>query len=471
MKKLKEELKYGKKGITLISLVVTIVVLLILAGISISMLVGDNGIISQAQKAKEQTEQAQKDEITGLSNLETSISEALENVYNEEKGVNAPKLASNMKLVTFNSSNNTWIEDTTQNTYSYIDTSITGNTNKSEWANAEVTVDGISSYFVWIPRYAYKITYYTDENKTIESSTPTAYGTIDVKFIKGTGKIATDGTICKYANENPDVTKNYVVHPAFTKDANYGGGWDDELSGIWIGKYEASLANKNDGSNIIPNDSNANILLSENADKTIVTKPGYRSWTYCTIGNMYTNSLAYDSNLKSHMLKNSEWGAVAYLSYSQYGRNGSEVDQDRNGQYLTGGGEGNAYITLTNLSSTGNVYGIYGLSGSTFEFVAAYLKNEDYSVAESTFTTGLSNEYSTAYDIDNEKNGYKYGDATYETSGWNQDHASFIKSVYGPFFIRGGNSYTVTNESGIFYFSDSKGEMLGSASFRLALIL
>ena len=42
MKKLKEELKYGKKGITLISLVVTIIVLLILAGVTIATLTGDN---------------------------------------------------------------------------------------------------------------------------------------------------------------------------------------------------------------------------------------------------------------------------------------------------------------------------------------------------------------------------------------------------------------------------------------------
>ena len=45
-----------KNGITLIALVVTIVVLLIISGVSISMLTGDNGIISQASKSKEETE-------------------------------------------------------------------------------------------------------------------------------------------------------------------------------------------------------------------------------------------------------------------------------------------------------------------------------------------------------------------------------------------------------------------------------
>ena len=56
-----------EKGITLIALVVTIVVLLILAGISIAMLTGDNGIISQAKKAKEATEQAKVEELVTVA--------------------------------------------------------------------------------------------------------------------------------------------------------------------------------------------------------------------------------------------------------------------------------------------------------------------------------------------------------------------------------------------------------------------
>lgn len=56
MEKVKEELKYNKKGITLISLVVTIVVLLILSGISISILTGNNGLLNQASSSKKETE-------------------------------------------------------------------------------------------------------------------------------------------------------------------------------------------------------------------------------------------------------------------------------------------------------------------------------------------------------------------------------------------------------------------------------
>lgn len=51
-----------EKGITLIALVITIVVLLILAGVNIAMLTGDNGIITQAQNAKESTDSAEEKE-------------------------------------------------------------------------------------------------------------------------------------------------------------------------------------------------------------------------------------------------------------------------------------------------------------------------------------------------------------------------------------------------------------------------
>ena len=56
-----------EKGITLIALVVTIVVLLILAGISIAMLTGENGVISQAKNAKEATEQAKVEELVTVA--------------------------------------------------------------------------------------------------------------------------------------------------------------------------------------------------------------------------------------------------------------------------------------------------------------------------------------------------------------------------------------------------------------------
>ena len=69
---MKEKLKQ-KKGITLIALVITIIVLLILAGVSIAMLTGENGILTQAQRAKEETENAAQNEAIILNEYNNTL--------------------------------------------------------------------------------------------------------------------------------------------------------------------------------------------------------------------------------------------------------------------------------------------------------------------------------------------------------------------------------------------------------------
>ena len=66
MKENKRILKRRERGITLIALVITIIVLLILAGVSISMLTGENGILTQAQTAKESVIEQAKTDILGI---------------------------------------------------------------------------------------------------------------------------------------------------------------------------------------------------------------------------------------------------------------------------------------------------------------------------------------------------------------------------------------------------------------------
>ena len=63
----------NKKGITLIALVITIIVLLILAGVTIATLTGENGILSRAQEAKEKTEEAQVNEEEILNSYENLL--------------------------------------------------------------------------------------------------------------------------------------------------------------------------------------------------------------------------------------------------------------------------------------------------------------------------------------------------------------------------------------------------------------
>lgn len=69
--------KKDAKGITLVALVVTIIILIILAGVSISLVLGDNGIVSKAKDAKQNMEVAANEEQEGLANLEVALQESL----------------------------------------------------------------------------------------------------------------------------------------------------------------------------------------------------------------------------------------------------------------------------------------------------------------------------------------------------------------------------------------------------------
>ena len=122
-------------------------------------------------------------------------------------------------------------------------------------------------------------------------------------------------------------------------------------------------------------------LIALVVTKTLQVKPGVSSWRYITIGNMYTVCKNYNSTLNSHMMKNDEWGAVAYLSKSKYGKNG-KVDINDNSSYYTGGGNGNAYVNNIKQSTTGTIYGVYDMSGGAGECVASYINNENSNLTD-----------------------------------------------------------------------------------------
>ena len=468
MKKTKNFCKKNNKnisGITLIALVITIVVLLILAGVSIAMLTGENGILTQVQRAKNETEEARIEEENRITDYEDYISQYTNGGYVETKGVNAPVLKDNMELVIYDEETGKWKENNSSSAYDYVAGNGTDDNNKSKWANARVTVDGVESYFVWIPRYAYKITYNDDNDKS-------AGGTIDVKFLVGTSDNYYDenGELQKakrVVTGHEDTTSDYYVHPAFTNNVELGG-WDSELTGIWVGKYETSLVDttdKNNITNVITDDEGTgNILLSDVENRAIAVQEGMSSWRCCTIGNMYTNAKSYAENLNSHMLKNSEWGAVAYLTHSQYGRNGTELEMN-NKNYITAMGN----IANVGQSSTGNETGIYDLRGGTTERVATYLEGGNTSNG-SSLVSEMDKKFVTVYTGESESSAYKAGDATYETSRWHEDGSYFLL-LTGPFFNRGGSCGYTVSSTGVFYYNNTLGGTGNSVNFRMCLAI
>ena len=81
-KKMKRRVYSNQTGITLIALVVTIVILLILAGVSINALFGDNGIIQKAKDAQNKMDEARNSDLNTLNDLANFI----ENYANNSSG-------------------------------------------------------------------------------------------------------------------------------------------------------------------------------------------------------------------------------------------------------------------------------------------------------------------------------------------------------------------------------------------------
>ena len=402
---------------------------------------------------------------------------------------NAPVL-SGMTPVSWTKSGDEWSEDTTAKAsyYSYK----AGNENadgiSSEWANAKNS-DG--SYFVWIPRFAYRITYYSSQSST----EPTGYydGWGQWRASDGSVRLALDTGI-----ETVEYGENkYIVHPAFCgSTVGYdNGSWDNAISGFWVAKYEMSRTGATASSE------------GTGYDTEFLSVPNVQSARGITIGNIYNVSKSYDSSNSSHLMKNSEWGAVAYLTHSQYGRNGNEIDINNSSSFITGNGGGstsasrqlgttNAYNTTrgAKASTTGNVYGVFDLSGGAWEYVAVFNCVDTTNVLSIFGWSGLtvnsySDKYATKYYnetplISGNAIIYTYGkigDATKEVnkggmyvlndnnkySNWFNDYLEFCDPG-SPFIWRGGGFFDM-EYTGVFYSGYTGGSGHNASSFRVVL--
>ena len=387
---------------------------------------------------------------------------------------NAPILTANnesMTPVKWNSSNQ--IVETTENDtewYNYTAGSGTADNTSSKWANAKTAND---SYFVWIPRYAYRITYYDSQTST----EPTGY-------YDGYGMWRASDRKLKYELESVIETveyngNKYIVHPAFQDNLEHGG-WSNKLSGIWVAKFEINGT----GTSL-----KSTFGVASTRGQNIGTE--YTSARQATYG--YTGVTDTDGNtsyMYSHMMKRSEWGAVAYLTHSAYGRNGNEITQNTSKSYYTGGASGNTgYITNVAQSTTGNTYGIYDISGGSWEYTAGFNSTDSngyFSTYGWTTATGLtvdssSTKYATRYDNDSTTfSGTlvytigKIGDAMKEVYGgtgnpdWLGDYPNFINAS-NPFFDCGGHWYDSSGYAGVFACGLCSGSGQGHHTFRTVL--
>ena len=400
-----------------------------------------------------------------------AINETKEKAYEVE-----PELAQGMIPVKFDDAGNAVVADTSSKWYDY---------EAHEWANAvlvncadsaikskyfdsnnkvlasavgkTVSMDEIMQMYVYIPRYKYQL-FNAEDGTSVEQA-------INITFESKTTAKSTG-------------TKNgeWLTHPAFT----FG---DTELAGIWVGKFETS--NTSSLPKIVPNVSSLrdmNVSHQFNTSRLMTT----------TLASTYGTS----TNDDSHMMKNMEWGAVAYLSSSIYGRytnastcieSGCEVWINNNSSYTTGcvgssvsasqASTCNAWNTATgvNASTTGNIYGIYDMSGGAYEYV---MGNYNDTIKNAGFSSMPAAKYYDKYmgtDSMGDFTKYHLGDATKETVkakyigayAWYGDSSYAVVSS-NPWVLRGGY-YGDRTEAGVFNFSSNHGDWNGATSFRVVL--
>ena len=404
----------------------------------------------------------------GGSNVGTDCIEKVENgrlkVYcitsdteleEDPTGANRPVLAEGMIPITYDGNN--WVKADEYGAYNnwydygnqkWANAVMVTSTKRETYMNADVGTtipeNDILAYFVWIPRYKYKLF-----NATYASGTSAQV--IEVTFENGT---STTGTVtCTYASNGAETCQNkangnWYTHPAFTM-INASGN-KTELKGIWVGKFETT------GSKTTP-----------------TVKPGVSALRSIDVANMYNTGKLFRSTdyitsnginqSDSHMMKNIEWGAVAYLKQSNYGLGITDITINDNSSY-TGGDSGTSYKKNTGQSTSGNITGVYDMSGGSYEYV---MGNYNKTVGKSGLTvSGVPAEHIDIYS-GTSVGASHLGDALGETAGWYSDYASFVFSS-SPWFERGGCYYD-GDDTGVFSFFIASGGYDYNGGFRVVL--
>lgn len=328
----------------------------------------------------------------------------------------------------------------------------------------------ILAFYLWIPRYKYEL-FNVDFDKIDETI-------INIKFENGT---SSTGDVKCISNEDGveecqnKRNGNWYTHPAFTFGSK-------ELEGIWVGKFETTGSETQP--TILPNMvalTNQSVLQQFDTSK---------------IFSSYVNS----KNVDSHMMKNTEWGSVAYLSQSKYGRCNLECNEiyQNNSMGITGrskgavalgeGEEDNHYLTTfgnytyddrvvdnngnvleyvdnnlgSRASTTGNITGIYDMSGGSNE----------YAMGTTIRLSNIDRKYYDLYPSSSTNESFersKLGDATGEVRGFYGDKECLVDDNK-PWSKRGCSSIG-GEKSGLFYFCSIDGNAYNHISFRSVMVV
>ena len=396
-------------------------------------------------------------------------------------------------------------------------------TNKTYQSEEIIPEEAIESYFVWIPKYRYQLwdlgEY--DELTTIDTTKvheiPIIFGDYNTSdSVEGECTTPMESG----ATGNCEVG-DYMTHPAFLSIPS---------TGFWVGKFETGYKGAT---------TTEEAQVNEIDSSKVIIKPNAYSWRGIQPASAFYTSYDYQRNLDSHMMKNTEWGAVAYLQHSKYGST-SDIRLNNHSDYITGyqanaeptcgytgeseecnkycsdGSCNSAYPNSNLASTTGNITGIFDMSGGAQELTMSTMLDQNGNIMSgrnNLYNSGFNGslgcpncdagtddstqlvdgyewpdrKYYDVYNYSSVYNAYSkriLGDATAELgpfaidgsfpSGQEKQRGSWYNNLgytnyyADPWFLR-GFLYNYGNDVSIFSYGGGRGEAVSTNSYRIVL--
>ncbi len=333
------------KGITLIALVITIIVLLILAGVTIAALSGDNGILTRAKEAKEKTEQAQKEEENTLTNMENMLNNATNFSNINMKDTNPSRaMPENVTILENDANKGIVIRDK----------------NGNEWVWVEVPKTTVFTDLTIDTTKGLTEQNYTDiKNKLITYVSTYRYSWTD-EWYEGCGL-----TSDEYIETYQKMLKSVYIY-----------------GGFWIGRYEAGIEDSIDDMSKART-SHTDIIIGTSA-KAISQKDAIPyNYVYCGEAQALAKEMTPDSNYTSSLMFGIQWDlACKFLEVK-----GGLTTVDINSNSTKWGNYSNAKIE--NITS-GKYAGYNSSLGAWTKILGSYTKRDLGNDYRALLSTGIS---------------------------------------------------------------------------------
>ena len=288
----------NEKGITLIALVITIIVLLILAGITIAALSGDNGILTRAKEAKEKTEQAQKEEEKTLSNMESILNNTSTfNNVNTEDTNPAGAMPTNVTILERDANKGIVIKDKNDNEWVWIEVPKTT-------VFADLTIDTTNTL--------------TDQNYTDIKNKLITYATTYREGKAGQGFNWTDEwyngcgmTSDEYTTAYQKMLKSIYIY-----------------GGFWIGRYEAGIEGTTTETTNARTSSSGRISIGT-SPKAISKKDAIPyNYVYCSEAQALAQEMTPNNNYTSSLMFGIQWDLTCKFLETRGGLKTADINSD-----------------------------------------------------------------------------------------------------------------------------------------------